>query len=248
MTVRRVGICVTVFVICLAFGSKQLMASYEEALELYKEKKYTESIKIIAQGLNPAEDMNPEAPNYKLRYLAAHNYWQIGNIQSVVAHFRRCMNIKKDTVDPYIDLAFFYFDKKYYRDSEVTASRGLKIKESSLLYYILGKIALVRKNYWQAKALFEKANSMDPELYISYNALGTVLVYLNKYSEANTAFLVARALKIDSYEILNNLGLSYEGMGDVEKALGFYKKAAEINEDNSVIQNNIARIESRDLK
>ena len=219
-----------------------VMASYEDALKLYQGKDYAGSLKILAEELNPAEDMTPDSPNYNLRYLAAHCHWKLGNTQSVIAHFQKCMQIKKEAVEPYIDLSFFAYDIKDYGYSEVIASRGLKVSNEPLLYYILGKIALMRKNYWRAKALFEKVNSLNPELYISYNALGITLMNLKKYSEANTAFSVAIALKPQSPEILNNLARSYEVLGNYQKAKEYIDKAKSFSSDNSVIQDNLLNI------
>lgn len=245
MRKKTILIQITVILLILFAVSSDLFASYEEALELYSEKKYADSLKILAQELNPAEDMTAASPNYKLRFLAAHNHWKLGNPQSVIAHLKRCMDIQKDSVDPYIDLVFFYYEKGYYRDAEVTAYKGIKIKESPLFYYVLGQIALQRKNYWRAKGLFEKANSLSPELYISYNALGITLMNLGKYSEANTAFTVARAIKMDSYEILNNLALSYEAMKDFARAKELYLLAGKLIEDKTMVDENIARVEAQ---
>lgn len=235
-----------VIVLTILFSiSSELFASYEEALELYSQNKYEDSLKILAQELNPANDMSPDSPNYKLRFLAAHSHWKLGNAQSVISHLKRCIEIQKDNIDPYIDLSLFYYEKGYYRDSEVTAYRGLKIKESPMFYYILGKIALKRSNYWRAKELFEKTNSLSPDMYISYNALGMTLMYLRKYSEANTAFSVARAIKTDSYDITNNLALSYEAMKDFAKAKEFYLKASNLTDDKTQVEENIARVDEQ---
>jgi tetratricopeptide (TPR) repeat protein len=224
--------------IAIAFVSAAqlpLRAAYADAVKLFQDKDYGGALKILAQDLNPAEDFTSGSPNYDIRFLAAHCHWKLGNGQSVIAHFQKCMQIKKDSVDPYIDLAFYAYETRDYSFAENTASRGLKISGNALLYYIIGKVSLSRKDFWRAKALFEKANAIDPEISASYNALGITLMNLNKPGEANTAFSVAFALEPQSAEILNNLARSCQAQGDAAKAREYIEKARQIDSSNAVI-------------
>ncbi len=229
----------------MMFCSTVLFASYKKALELYENKDYKASLKMIADELETSNDANPESPNYNLRYLAAHNHWKLGNTKSAMDHFVKCIRIRKEKVDPYIDLGLLQLEMKKYGDSEGTAKRGLEVGKSPLLYYILGMSSLKRENFWKAKEMFEKANSLNPELYYSYNALGITLMRLKKFSEANTAFSAASAIKPRSADILNNLGMSYEKLGRIKEAYEYYKKANSIDEKNNTVADNIARIKAR---
>ena len=229
----------------MMLSSQILHASYKKALELYEKKDYKASLKMIADELETANDANPESPNYNLRYLAAHDHWKLGNSKPAIDHFLKCIQIKKQKVDPYIDLALLQLEIKKYGESEATAKRGLEVEKSPLLYYIMGMVSLKRDNLWKAKELFEKADSLNPELYFSYNALGITLMRLKKYSEANTAFSAASAIKPKSVEILNNLGMSYEKLGKTNEAYEYYKKANSIDEKNGTVTDNIARLKPR---
>lgn len=225
----------------ILFMTVNLFASYDEALKLFKEKKYDESLKKLGDELEVSRDMEAGAPNYKIRFLAAHNHWKLGNREAVISHFKRCMDIQKDTVDPYIDLSLFLAEQGLLNDAETYARKGLTVKDSAMLYYVLGKVSLIRQNYWRAKELFEKANSVDPEIYMSYNGLGIALMKLEKYGDANTAFTVALAIRPDSSEILNNMGLSLEKLGKNKEAYEYYKKANSLDMENKVILANMLR-------
>ena len=227
------------------FMNSVLFASYEEALKLFEKKDYKSSLKMIASELETANDAKPNSPNYSLRFLAAHNHWKLGNTKSAADHFVRCIEIKKDRVDPYVDLAMLQIDAKKYAEAEATARRGLEVEKSPLLYYLVGLTSLKRDNYWKAKEMFEKANAINPELYISYNALGIALMRLKKYSEANTAFSAAHAVNPKSVEILNNLGASYEKLGKDKDALEHYEKAVALDEKNKVASDNLARLKKK---
>jgi tetratricopeptide (TPR) repeat protein len=219
-------------------------AEYQEALNLFQENKYQEALKIVADDLTVADDMVEGSPNYKLRFLAAHIHWKLGNTDSAVSHFKRCMDINKTSVDPYIDLGLMMLELKRYDDASNIFREGMKRKEDAMLYYGLAKINLINKNWWRAKELFEKTNSLDPEIYVSYNDLGIVLMNLKKYSDANAAFSVALAIKPDSAEILNNMALSLEKLGKKDEALRYAEKALDHGKDNQAIKINHQRIKA----
>jgi len=215
-----------------------LFGEYKDALKLYEEGKYQESLDIIAEQLVVSEDFTPESSNYKLRYLAAHNHWKLGNVDSAVIHLKRCAEIRKDTVDPYIDLGLLMIDHKRYRPAAVFARESIKREETALAYYILGLSYSGMKSYWKSKQYLEKANSLNPEMYLSYNELGNVLMKLKRYNEALTAYATAHALYPGSAKVLNNLAVCNEKLGNDTKAQQYIKQAHELDASNGVISSN----------
>ena len=223
--------------------SSNVFAAYDQALVLFQEKKYKESLNILGQDLIVAEDFKPGSPNYKIRFLAAHNHWKLGNVDSASAHFRKCISIDKTKVDPYIDLAILLSEKGRLNEASSVVEDGLKIKEDPMLFWILGRISYQKQNYTRAKELLEKANSLDPEFYFSYNDLGIVLMKLNKFGDANAAFSVALAINPESAEINTNIAQSLVMMGKSNDAESYAKKAVELAPDNETIKNLIKKIE-----
>jgi Flp pilus assembly protein TadD len=233
------------FAALMMFNAGAATASYKEALKLFEKKDYSGSLKMIADELVTADDARADSPNYDLRFLAAHNHWKMGNPKSAADHFTKCMQIKKSTADPYIDLALLYIEQKKYNEADATARRGLEIEKAPLLFYIMGAVSMKRENFWRAKELFEKANALDPELYYSYNALGITLMKLKKYGEANTAFSAAQAIKPKSVEIINNLGMSYEKLGKNKEASEYFARALALDENNKVVAANLERVKGK---
>lgn len=231
-------------VLALFFFAGNAFASYDQALTLYIEKKYQESLTMVADDLVVADDFKENSPNYKLRYLAAHNHWKLGNDKSAVAHFRKCMEIRKDAIEPYIDCCILLLEKNRYGDAQSIAEDGLKIKEDAMLYWILGRVAMIKENYWKAKELFEKANSIDPELYVSYNDLGIVLMKLNKAGDANAAFSVALAIYPDSAEANYNNSCSLIALGKKTEALAYAKRAVELAPQNEKMKLLVQKLEN----
>jgi tetratricopeptide (TPR) repeat protein len=240
---RKVNMKKIVIIITMIFmTSSAVYASYEEAVKLFEEKKYEESLNILADILVVDDDMKEGSPNYKIRFLAAHNHWKLGNAKSVIAHLRRCMDINPATPDPYIDLGIYFLENKRYGDAVTIAEEGLKVKEDHMFFWILGRVAMAHKDYIRAKELFEKVNTMNPEFYVSYNDLGITLMKLKRYGEADAAFSVALAIKPDSAEINNNMALCYFMAEKYKEALTYAEKAAELNPESSEIINTIERI------
>ncbi len=234
-----------VMIALLLFAGTSLYASYKEALKLFEQKDYKSSLKMIADELETANDTKPDSPNYNLRFLAAHNHWKLGNTKSAIDHFTRCITIKKNKIDSYIDLALLRIEMKNYAEADAIARKGMEVEKSDMLFYIMGIVSLKKENFWKAKEMFEKANSLNPDLYYSYNALGITLMKLKKYSEANTAFSAAYSVKPRSAEIVNNLGMSYEKLGKNKDAYEYYKKAQALDEKNQVIAANIERMKGK---
>ncbi len=235
-------VIITAFLISI---NTALSASYKEALSLFEEKKYKESLEVIARELDPKKDLEKDSPNYEMRFLAAHNHWKLGNVQAAVIHFKRCSEIKKDIPDPLTDLSFLMLEYKRYGDAAFFAGMALKISEGSASYYLLGKSAMKIGNYYKAKEYFEKAISLDPESWTSYNNLGIVLMRLKKYSEANTAFSAALAGMPDSTEVLNNIAVNFETSGRLDEALKYFSMANEKSPENPVIKANLERIKGK---
>lgn len=232
-------------VIALLLCTSSAFAKYEDALKLFQENKFQESLAICAEDLVMANDFIPDSPNYKIRYLAAHNHWKLGNIESASIHFRKCMAIDKTKVDPYIDLALMLMEKNKFKEAASVAEDGLKVKDEAMLYWILGRVALFRGDYSRAKVLFEKANSIEAELYVSYNDLGIALMKLGKFGDANVAFSVAHAINPESPEINANMAYSLYKIGKSNEALPYAKKALELLPGNDRIQNLINKIEGK---
>jgi tetratricopeptide (TPR) repeat protein len=234
-----------ILIFLVLFISSSAFAAYDKALSLYQENKFQESLAICAEDLVMADDFKPGTQNYKIRYLAAHNHWKLGNIESASIHFRKCMAIDKTKIDPYIDLSMLLIEKRKFSAAGSVIEDGLKVKEDAMLFWLLGKIAIERRDYQRARTLFERANGIDPEFYVSYNDLGIALMKLGKYGDANAAFSVAYAINPDSAEINNNMAYSLYKMEKKNEALHYIKKAMELASGNESIKTLAQKIENK---
>ncbi len=216
-------------VLAFFMASSFVYANYDDALVLFQKKQYKKSLSNIAQELVVAKDLEKGSPNYKLRFLAAHNHWKLGNLKSAIIHFKRCMDIDGAAVAPYVDLALLLIDYNRFADAESVAIRGLKVKKSPDLYWVLGRIKIKEGKFQAAKEFFSKSVAADPEVFIYNFDLGVSLLKLKKYGEANTAFSAATILNTQSAQAYNNLAYSFYMMykGKKSKPAEYIKSAKE---------------------
>jgi Flp pilus assembly protein TadD len=224
------------FAVLCAFPA---FADYDKALELFNQKKYQESLKVVADSLEVSKDSDPASPNFKLRFLAAQNHRKLGNLQNAILHLQRCSNINPKSADPYIDLAYVSIDMGKYKDALAYAQKAQQLDpKNATAYYLSGMAQYKMGVFWSAKEFFEKANSLDQEMYIAWNALGLTLMQLKKFADANTAFSTALAWSPDTPEILNNLSVSAARMGRIDEAVKYITRAAELAPQNEQIKKN----------
>ncbi len=219
-----------------------IFAEYKEALLHYQKENYKKALDICAEDLVVEDDMKEGSPNYRIRFLAAHIHWKLGNGESCIAHLKRCMEIRPDKTAPHIDLGLYLLDAGRYEDAIVAARRGLTVKEDAMLYYVMATAYRHLGNYWRAKELYERTNQKNPEISLSYNGLGMALMELEKYSEANAAFSIAYALAPDNPAILNNLAVSYHKSGKPSRAKTSFQRALIMDPENKKIQSNMKEL------
>ena len=223
----------------LVFGAFPLFADYNQALNLYKQGKYQESLKAVADALEVSKDADPAAPNYQLRYLASNNHRKLGNLVPAIQHLERCMAIKPKSVDPIIDIAFLMIDTGKYKEATEFGRKVIALDAKNAMgFYILGLSSYKQGSFWGAKEYLEKATLFDPEMYAAWNTLGLTLMYLKKYPEADTAFSTAIAMNPDTAEFLNNLAVAESRMGKIDQAKQTIAKAYKIASSNEKIRKN----------
>lgn len=233
----------TIFAVVSLIAAFPVFADYNSALNLFSQGKYEESLKIIGQELDASLDMTADSPNYKLRFLAAHNHWKMKRYENAMSHIGRCLQIKPDDTNAMIDAGLIYSDWNKFKDAlRIGQKLAEKEKNNPAGYYLIGKARYGLENYWGAKELYEKATSIDFNFYPAWNELGKTLMMLKKYPEAEIAFSTALSIKPGSYEVMNNLAACYYTQGQKEKATEMLKKAAEAGKSNAVIQENLASV------
>lgn len=227
------------FTISLYFSIQA--ASYDEAIELFNKGQYLESLNNLATILGSLGTSNP-TEEYRLRVLAAHNHWKMGNHVKAMIHLRRCEEIAPGK-ELYIDMMLISLQFNQNRDAAVYARKILEYDgTSSHAVYGLGEVALRENDLASAQKYFEQCVSDDPELYVGWVGLGKTFFQMKKYSQANTAFSTALALNANSAQLMSNVAISYFYIDKKNEAIEYIDKALSLEPDNKAIRANHAII------
>lgn len=109
--------------------------------------------------------------------------------------------------------------------------------DAESVIYALGCCAIIRQNYGLAISLFRYAVSQNDEFSEAWNNLGCCYRQLCMIEKAREAFEIAKAIKPDP-EYLGNLGGSYIGAGNPQRALSYLDKCLKKIPDHASSLNN----------
>lgn len=112
--------------------------------------------------------------------------------------------------------------------------------------YSMGAVYLNNNNLPEAIRLFNKALSLDPRHFQSWNALGLAYSMKGDFREAEKSFLKCLEVSPSFTEAHNNLGMIYQEMGVLDKAEAEFKAVvADANYPNKELPYyNLARLYS----
>jgi superkiller protein 3 len=104
-------------------------------------------------------------------------------------------------------------------------------EQKAELFFELGYLQRVRKNYEEAISSYDKAVEFKPDYHQAWNNRGYSLGNLGRYEEAISSYDKAVEFKPDYHEAWNNRGYSLDDLGRYEEAISSYDKAVEFKPD-----------------
>jgi tetratricopeptide (TPR) repeat protein len=183
-------------------------------------------------------------PFYWNTYFTLINYY-LGNKMYIEAmgECRRIINLSSDdsiTAEAYNYLGLLHYSQSEYRPAMSSFNIALELKpDTAFPFYYIGQIYFKTNEYSKALEYFEKAIELDPVFAWAYTQSGFALIELKKYAEAEQKF--KKALELDEEEYW-----AYMGLADIQrkrrkpkKQLQMMKKSAEIEPNDSDVQNRL---------
>jgi tetratricopeptide (TPR) repeat protein len=134
----------------------------------------------------------------------------------------------------------------YFADNDISSATKQYEKIVSIdpkfekALYRLGTLYGMEEKWAQAEQTLINAAKNDDDVRILTN-LGSIYIVQSKYKDAVPVLEKAHSRNA-SFESAHGLGLAYEGLGDLEKALSFYEVALNLDSDNTEGKNSLARI------
>lgn len=200
--------------------SDYIEAIYQKALQKYREQEYAQSLHFIWHVLRS------QPQNFKLRYLSAHNYWQLKDYASAIKELERCTRLNAREASSFIDLALLHMSRGHYISATAAASRGIvslqvqRVLVPAKLYNVLARASLHRgdaetalKMAQKAKTVFDEQDQNNASIKDQLEAIvleARALQSLYRFEEAELAMQWALALKEGDPYGKNFLGYVYE--------------------------------------
>ncbi|MCK4337922.1 MAG: tetratricopeptide repeat protein, partial [Candidatus Aminicenantes bacterium] len=134
-------------------------------------------------------------------------------------------------------LGCLHYDRGEYNKAERFFRKLTELKpEDAYGYLYLGAVLYRLGKVDGAEVAFKKAQKLDQEDPVSYTNLGTIYYFEKKdYKKARKIYEKAAKLKEVAYYVFGNLADSCRHLGDVEKAMEYYRKALSMAEKRLIV-------------
>ncbi|MGA2737260.1 MAG: tetratricopeptide repeat protein [Bryobacteraceae bacterium] len=170
---------------------------------------------------------SPDTPLAEARSLL-----DLGKLDEAEQVTRGYLGMHQSSADGHYLLGYILFKKQDPKSSlaEYTEAAQYRKPGAADLEAVAGDYVLL-KDYPDADKWFTKAVEWNPEDSLGWYYLGRTKYNENRFDEAVTAF--EQCLKLDPRNVKaeDNLGLSFEGLNQIEKAMAAYRIAIDWQKD-----------------
>lgn len=173
-------------------------------------------------------------------FLSATIHSMIGNNDTAVKHYQKCIKFNPKYADAYNNLGVVYEEQKKHRDAEIAYRKALSLKPDYVsASFNLANILQKCGDYERAKNQYEKTLLLDPNHLKALNNLGSLLIDLKRSDKAQEVLLKAHEIHPQDTAILVNLGKIFLGKEENERAIELLQKAIQINPAQAEAYNNL---------
>lgn len=160
-----------------------------------------------------------------------------GGRQEALSNLRRSLAIRSDYLPVFNQMALLYLDEargqetRERLDLAEIVCRQAQLVEGNYapIYNTWGLIAVEKGDIIMALRMFERAASLDPNLFEAYVNFGQVAATFRGYEDAKKAFGRAVQLRPKDYDAHIGLGMALRGVRDFAAAKSEYETAKSLN-------------------
>ncbi|KAJ1918956.1 TOM (translocase of outer membrane) complex component [Mycoemilia scoparia] len=205
-------------------------ASYNKALDLISEKKYTEAIEELDAALSKGVGANMEANAVSLR--GAFNFLK-SNLTQAKEDFDQALKRDPEHVRTFLRMANLATEKK---DMDLVSQLVDKAKELAPsdpeTYFQSGQFLFLKQDFEKALKEYQKAVDLDPEFVYPHIQLGVAQFKVGRVDEAMATFKTAMAKFPERSDLFNYYGEVLAEQGNVADAIKAFEKAVELDKNN----------------
>ncbi len=172
---------------------------------------------------------SPDTPLAEARSLL-----ELGKLDEAERVTRRYLEIHRSSADGHYLLGYILFKKQDPKSSlaEYTEAARYRTPGAADLEAVAGDYVLL-KDYPDADKWFTKAVEWNPKDPLGWYYLGRTKYNENRFEEAVSAFEQCLRLDPKNVKAEDNLGLSFEGLNQIEKAIAAYRTAIDWQKDTT---------------
>jgi tetratricopeptide (TPR) repeat protein len=159
-----------------------------------------------------------------------------GQNDEALKNLRRALAIESDYLSAFNQMALLHYDrgragKPAELDLAEVVCRQAQMLDADYapIYNTWGLIKVYKGDVISALRYFQKAITLEPDLFEAQMNFGAVTISFRGYEDGKEAFERAVALRPDSYDAVIGLGTALRGLGRFSEAQAQYERAREID-------------------
>ena len=159
-----------------------------------------------------------------------------GNSDEALKNLRRALAIESDYLAAFNQMALLHYDRGRAGNPAELDLAEVVCRQAQMLdadyapiYNTWGLIKVFKGDVISALRYFQKAITLDPELFEAQMNFGEVTISFRGYEDGREAFAAAVELEPQSYDALIGLGTALRGLGELSEAQSQYERAAQVD-------------------
>ena len=195
------------------------------------------------------EDLPPEQGEIIINYISnlicawAQNLFQKGEYNQAFDKFFEALKYNEENDEVYYQLGKCNYYIKSFQDSIAHFKRAIAIKPQESRYYFgLGCACDEMGSFKNAKLAFYDAININPMNTQARIAYAIMLTKELEYAQSIEQFSEVLKYIPNDADTIYNLALAYELVGDIERAIKFYKKALDVDKEHKEALHNLELI------
>ncbi len=203
-------------------------------------------VKMYNQGqfsvtVNQAHSLTEQFPDVFIIWnILGASAIQIGMLDKAIEAYKKCIILKPNYADAYINLGFALKDQGKTEEAIEAYKKCISIKpDYAVAYSNMGNALKDQGKLDKAIEAYKKCISLKPDYAIAYSNMGNALKDQGKLEEAIESYKNALSIKPDYAEAYSNMGVVLRDQGKLEKAIEAYKNALSIKPNYAEAYNNM---------
>ena len=197
----------------------------DKAMELFREKKYKESIDAFHSVLETEPDNADVYNNLAVAYSC------VADFEHAETYFIKALELDPQLAQAYINLSDLYYKAGDLASAVGTLQRGsYELQDNLTIAHVLARVYIDDQRWEDAIEELERVLDGEPENYDAFYDLGHVCFELGDYEGAISNFETVTEYRQDSELLYYSLAQAYEANNEIDKAISNYLKSIAVND------------------